>query len=183
MYQEPSDCRTIEQVSYPVRCRMVHFDFVSCRVKIPAVVETTARRESQRKESGLELYEPADYQYPCRLAQFEPYITEIDPAIELHEDILCTCRIATSCRIAVDFWRWNTMRSEKVHARHFASNQQMFGLGRWVRYTGNHLEAIAHGQKKGAIETTFGELLKLDKVLWASLDGGGGEICKFLNIE
>lgn len=75
------------------------------------------------------------------------------------------------------------MRSKIAHGRHLASDKQVFGLGHWVGYTSDHLEAVAHGQKEGAVETTFGELLKLDKVHRATLDGGGGEICKFLDIE
>jgi hypothetical protein len=50
-------------------------------------------------------------------------------------------------------------------------------------YTSNHLKAIAHGQKKSAVETTFGKLLKLDKVLRIPLDGGSGKIGKFFDIE
>jgi hypothetical protein len=45
------------------------------------------------------------------------------------------------------------------------------------------LEAIAHRHEKGAIETTFSELLKLDNVFWAPPDGGGGKICKFIDVE
>jgi hypothetical protein len=59
----------------------------------------------------------------------------------------------------------------------------MFGFGHWVRYASDHLEAFAHGHKKGAIETTFSELLKLDKVFWAPLDGSGSKISKFFNVE
>jgi hypothetical protein len=59
----------------------------------------------------------------------------------------------------------------------------MFGLGHWVRYASDHLEAIAHGQKEGAIKTAFRELLELDKILWAPLDGGGSKISKFFDIE
>lgn len=75
------------------------------------------------------------------------------------------------------------MSSKEVHRGHFTRHSKVLGSGNGVWNAPHTLETITHGNEKGTIKPSLGQLLETDNVLHFLVDSGRSKSFQLIDVE
>lgn len=134
-------------------------------LQVVGIVEASTSRKRNRHHARLELNKLTQDRCDVRFLQLHPHVAELRTFHELHENVFRLRSVVRRRRVTVDLGDRQPRGTEETHCSHFTGDGVELRDHDGVRDAGDHLETVAHGDKKSPVEAALGELHKRIDIL------------------